>query len=116
MLQLSCPVVRRVRELAGNVVVLSLSGDVDLNASPALRQDLLSVADAKPSKVVLEMAGVSYMDSSGISALVELMQRLKRSRGDLVLCALAPRVRGILDTARLDKVFTIKLTEAEALA
>ena len=57
----------------GDAIVVALSGEVDLESSPKVRGVLLDSVREKRS-VLVDMAGVSYIDSSGIASLVEAYQ------------------------------------------
>lgn len=115
MSKLNSPLVKEQRQ-EGTAMVLRLAGDIDLNAAPALRTDLLAAAETRPSKLIVNLSGVNYMDSSGVAALVELLQRTKRNKTALVLTNIGLRVRSVFEIARLDKIFTIKPGELEALS
>lgn len=91
---------------AGAIIIRPL-GDIDLSRSPVLREALKKELAAKPRKLVIELAGVSYMDSSGVATLVEAMQIARKTGIALALCALTLRVRSIFEIARLEQVFTI---------
>lgn len=95
-------------------VILAPKGDVDLSRSPALRQALAEASKAKPKRIVVDLSGVSYMDSSGVATLVEGLQVARRNGTTLVLAALQPRVRSIMEIARLDTVFRITDTALAA--
>ncbi len=82
-------------------------GDVDLQRSPVLREQLKAVSDKRPKKLVVDLSEVSYMDSSGVATLVEAMQLARRGNYPLVLCALQDRVKSIFEIARLETVFQI---------
>jgi len=100
----------------GSTVIASVRGEIDLHNSPDLRAALLDVLLAsKPQKVVLNLQQVPYMDSSAIAVFVEALQRLRKAGGKLCLTNLQPRVRGLLEIARLDSIFVICADEAEAL-
>lgn len=99
----------------GDALVASVAGDIDLNNSPALRATLFDlIARHAPTKLILNLAQVPYMDSSAIAVLVELMRRMKG--GKIILASLQPRVKGLLEIARLDSIFAITGTEQDALA
>ena len=101
----------------GNAVIMIVRGDVDLHNSPELRSALLQILSSQqPKKLVLNLAAVPYMDSSAIAVLVESLQKLKRSGGSVVLTNLQPRVKGLLEIARLNTIFTLAKDEAEALS
>jgi anti-sigma B factor antagonist len=91
----------------GDAVVLQPSGDIDLSRSPLMRKRISEAAAAKPSRVVIDLSKVPYMDSSGVATLVEALQHARRGGWKLVLCDLHPKVRSIFQIAKLESVFTI---------
>ena len=100
-------------ETRDGAVILLPQGDIDLNGSPTLRHELRKAQTGKPTKLVIDLTSVPYMDSSGVATLVEAMQAARKSGSRLVLCGLQDRVRSIFEIARLDTVFTI-VPNAEA--
>lgn len=104
----------RTERVEGGVVVRP-SGDVDLNVSPSLRQALKQVLRGRPERLVVDLSGVPYMDSSGVATLVEAMQIARKSGTRMALCSLQERVRSIFEIARLETVFAIYATPEEAL-
>jgi anti-sigma B factor antagonist len=103
-----------VSEQSGKLVV-GLEGDVDLDHAPAIRKLLLD-AVARGKQVIVDLARVNYIDSSGIANLVEAMQAANRQRIKLRLAGVGAQVRRVLTLARLDKVFTIHDDLATALS
>ena len=107
------PSVRR----EGDAIIASVRGEIDLHNSPELRTQLLKFLDEqKPRKLILNLSAVPYMDSSAIAVLVEALQKLRRNGGKIYLTGLQPRVKGLLEIARLDTIFVLAKDEAEALA
>lgn len=94
-------------ESRDGITIITPHGDVDMNHTPALRDMLFQAQQAKPNKVVVDLAGVEYMDSSGLATLVEGVRHAKKYKVDLVLCNLNPRVLAIFEIARLQEFFTI---------
>lgn len=86
--------------------IVSLTGEIDLETSPAARKILLDTVDTS-TKLLIDMASVTYIDSSGIAILVEAFQRAKKKGGQLAFISLNPAVVRVLSLARLDKVFPI---------
>ena len=100
----------------GSAVVATLRGEIDLHNSPNVRAVLLKFLDEnKPGRLVLNLAGVPYMDSSAIAVLVEALQRMRKTGGKIYLTNLQPRVKGLLEIARLDSIFSVVATEEDAL-
>ncbi len=103
-----------IREQASFRVV-SLGGEVDMHSSPRVRQQLLASLEKK-QPVLVELAAVTYMDSSGVASLVEGFQMAKKQGSEFALAAVAQPVLNVLKLARLDKVFPIFASVEERLA
>ncbi len=92
----------------GDTATLAVLGEVDLHNSADLRAALLQmIAKDPPKKIVLNLSEVPYVDSSAIAVLVEILQKLRKTGGKVVLSHLQPRVKGLLEIARLDTIFPI---------
>jgi anti-sigma B factor antagonist len=103
-------------EAATNAVVASVRGEIDLHNSTDLRGVLLELlAKHEPKRLVLNLGQVPYMDSSAIAVLVEALQKIRKIGGRIFLTDLQPRVKGLLEIARLDSIFVIAKDEADAL-
>jgi anti-sigma B factor antagonist len=86
--------------------LLQLSGEVDLHFSPQLREKILgSLKDGNP--LLIDMASVSYIDSSGIASLVEGFQTAKSAKLQYGLLNISKTAMQVLTLTRLDKVFNI---------
>ena len=94
-----------VREEQGKLV-LALEGEIDLDNAPEVRRLLLDCT-ARGSDVLVDLSGVSYIDSSGIASLVEALQNADRAGSGFGLVAVSPEALRVFELARLDKVFTI---------
>ncbi len=88
-------------------VQISLSGDIDFSCSAVLRGELTEILDGKIDRLVIDLAEVSYMDSSGVAVLVEALRKQHGHGGKLVLCQLQQRVRDIFEISRLHTLFAI---------
>ena len=100
----------------GEALILSVRGEIDLHNSPELRTELLELlARTNARRLVLDLGQVPYMDSSAIAVLVEALQKLRKTGGRVFLLNLQPRVKGLLEIARLVSIFTVVKDEQEAL-
>lgn len=108
--------IRVQSEMKDGAVIVAPEGDVDLSRSPVLRTSLKQALTAKPSRLVIDLGLVDYMDSSGVATLVEALQIARKSGTKMVLCGMKDRVRSIFEIARLDTVFTIAATREAAMA
>jgi anti-sigma B factor antagonist len=87
--------------------VLTVTGDINMTTSPRMRAALIQVASQQPKQLVVDLEGVTYIDSSGIATLVEALQRARREGRQLVLRGLREGIKAVFRLARLDEVFTI---------
>ena len=100
----------------GACSVVHVKGDIDLKTSPELRGAILDLfAKRGQERVVLDLTGVNYLDSSGIASLVEGLQEAKKHHARFILCGLNEAPRHVLELTRLAKVFEIVNTVEEAL-
>ena len=100
----------------GDALVLAVRGEVDLHNSPELRAELFALLGrTRPKRLVFDLRQVPYMDSSALAVLVEVLKVQTKAGGKVVLFNLQPRVRGLVEIARLTTVFGIAKDEAEAL-
>jgi anti-sigma B factor antagonist len=96
-----------VRQVAGARTVLVLDGDLDVHSSPLVQQAVARAIDEGASEVVLDLAGIRFVDSSGIGVLIACHKRASTQHGRLVLRSPSPRVARLLAVTALDRVLAI---------
>jgi anti-sigma B factor antagonist len=97
--------------------IFDISGDIDMSNSPELRKALLhEIRDARVSRVVLNLSGMKYIDSSGVASLVEGLKASRDLGSRFVLFGLSTSAREVLQLSRLLKVFDVCDNEEQALA
>ncbi|MCG3126211.1 MAG: Anti-sigma-B factor antagonist [Phycisphaerae bacterium] len=96
--------------------LFEVKGEIDIRTSPELHDALMRAVADRPARLVLDLAGVTYMDSSGVGTLVEIKRQLERNDGTLVLAALREQVKGLFEITRLDKFFKIAASVEDARA
>jgi len=104
----------RLRKL-NDVAIIECSGEVDLYSSTQLREALVKELNGAASSVLINMTGISYIDSSGIATLLEGLQLSKKTQKRFGLYGLQKNARSVLRLARLDTVFIIWENEEEAV-
>ena len=104
----------QVRTIEGTAII-DCFGDVDLYSSTALRETMLAQMRSGTPNVLVNMAEVTYIDSSGIATLVEGLQLSRETKTHFGLYSLRNNARSVLELARLNKVFAIFSNEQEAL-
>ena len=101
---------------AGDVAILDLDGDVRMgDSATALRGAIRSLVAGGNQKILLNLAGVKYIDSSGIGELIANYTTVGRS-GQLKLMHLTDKVQDLLVITKLLTVFDVYDDEAEALS
>ena len=96
--------------------VLRVFGEIDVATAPALRDPLLALAHRQSPYGVVDMTEVSFIDSTGLSALVTARKRLLTEGCDLRLVINRPNVRKVFDVTGLSDFFDIYPSVREAVA
>jgi anti-sigma B factor antagonist len=91
----------------GDSAVVRIEGEVEFATAPRLRATLLDLAQEGASPVVLDLAEVTFVDSAGISLLIQAKKRLTSSGSDLVLRAPQASVRRVLEISGVTELFQI---------
>jgi serine/threonine-protein kinase RsbW len=94
--------------------IVAPSGPLDANAAPALDNTLRQLISTECKWIIVDLAGVTYISSRGLKALVSGWRSTHDTSGNLVLCSVSPRVQGIIDTIGFNQVFDIYRSLEEA--
>ncbi|HEX9774310.1 MAG TPA: STAS domain-containing protein [Actinomycetota bacterium] len=96
--------------------IVGVAGELDLLTAPSLRTRLIEAIDQGDVRLVLDLSHVSFLDSSGLGALIAGYKRVRERGGRLVLVATSRAVLNVLSLTGLDGVFQVFPTVDEALA
>lgn len=96
--------------------IFSPKGALDLHVAPETRTSLRALIDQKPKRLIVDLSGVPYVDSSGLAVLIGAMQSLEEEGGVFMLAGAQETVRMILESARLDQYFRVFPTVEAAAA
>ncbi len=99
---------------AGDVTVLSTVAELNARNSEDAKAFLRELIDSGSTRLVLDLSGTSFIDSSGLSALLYAMKAARNVGGELRLCALSAPIRSIFEITRLHKVFAIHADRGSA--
>jgi len=100
---------------AGRTVV-EVTGEVDAYTAAKLREQLVGLSRGGHHRLVLDMAAVAFMDSSGLGVLVGAAKRARVGGGEVVIAGAADHILSVLRITGLTRVFPIFPTVAEALS
>lgn len=99
-----------------DVTILDLEGDIIMGGgSVHLRETIRRLVDAGRKNLLLNFAGIKYMDSSGIGELVSGLTLLNREGGQMSLFGVTARVEEVLALSSLRSLFEVYDDEAQAL-
>jgi anti-sigma B factor antagonist len=102
---------------AGDITVLDMDGRITIGeGSVALRSAIRRLLEEGKKKILLNLAGVGYIDSSGIGELVSSYTAINKEGGQLKLLSLTQKLRDLLTITKLLTVFDAYETEGDALS
>ena len=96
--------------------VLEVAGEVDVYTAPALRDRIADLLDGGRQRLVVDLGGVEFLDSTGLGVLVAGLNRAREVGGTLSLVCPQERVLKLFRITGLDEVFAVHSTVDEALA
>ena len=96
------------KQLANGTPVVSVIGELDLATAQVFEQTLLDVTDAGTGELILDLTCCSFLDSTGLRALVAARERLEHSDRSLALVVSSPIVMRIFEITGFDEWFEIR--------
>lgn len=93
--------------------VLAPEGLIDNAGGTQLRREVSELIDAGIETILIDFTNITFMDSSGLGAIVAILQRVRTKSANLYLCSLNDQVKMIMELTKMDKVFDI-LTDRAA--
>lgn len=94
------------------VAIFQVSGEINITTSPELRKFF---EKEQKKKIVIDFEKVTYIDSSGLATLVEVLKKSKTQGGMLGLASMSDKVKSLFEITKLDKLFLIFQTQADAI-
>lgn len=96
--------------------MLDIQGEIDLYNAPEIKDTIQKLIDAQKYNIIINLEKVSYIDSSGIGALISSLSNLKKYQGGLKIINVYASVKKVFELTKLTSFFEIYDTEEEALA
>ncbi|MDJ0567999.1 MAG: STAS domain-containing protein [Pleurocapsa sp. MO_192.B19] len=87
--------------------IIQPEGILDSVHTNNLRREILDLIDSGVKIVLVDLQDISFMNSSGMGALVATLKAVKASEGQLALCSLSDQVRIIFELSRMDRIFQV---------
>jgi anti-sigma B factor antagonist len=104
-----------VRE-ENEVAVVTPGAPLDFYSSPVFKKEMTALIEGGRTLVLIDLSGVTFVDSSGLGALLGVLRHATRQKGDLKLAGLRPNVKAVMELTRLEKMFEIFPDVPAALA
>ncbi|MEU3838798.1 STAS domain-containing protein [Streptomyces sp. NPDC028635] len=105
-----------VRHTGDRTAVVQVAGDLDLHTSPVLRAQAWTVVEQGTPHLVLDLAQVDYVDSTGLSTLIVLLQAAQEAGGSLRVASVPDRLMRMVTLTGISTLLPIHDTVADALA
>jgi anti-sigma B factor antagonist len=105
----------QMRQTDSGVTVVAPNGRLDVAGAPALKEAIGNAVKDGPPRLVIDMEGVSFVDSTGLGSVIAALKLVRSSKGDLRLAAPNQQVRVVLELTTLDRVFAYYPTVEDAL-
>ena len=99
----------------GRTIVAAV-GEVDVYTAPVLDEALSTAVSGGATRLVVDLSGVDFLDSTGLSVLVKALKRVRDADGALDVVVTAERVNKVFRITGLDQVIPVHASLADALA
>ncbi|HOF32826.1 MAG TPA: STAS domain-containing protein [Spirochaetota bacterium] len=104
------------RRESADIVVLDISGEIDLYNAPEIKDTINQLIEDQKYNVIINLEKVSYIDSSGIGALISSLSSLKKYQGGLKIINVYASVRKVFELTKLTYFFEIFDSESDAVS
>lgn len=98
----------------GEAVVLSLAGEIDVHTVPRLRACLDELGDGRRQRVVVDLTGIEFLDSSALGALLGGQRKVEDAGGSMSVVCAQPRILKVFQITRLTEVIPVFTSVDEA--
>ena len=99
-----------------DVVIITCPKRIDVNVSDELRDLVTSTIEGQKYRIVLDLSGTEYIDSSGLGAIVARISVLRSNNGDIVFAAPGDSVLNLLEVTHLNKILKVYDDKDQAIA
>lgn len=101
---------------AAGVRIVNVSGEIHVSTAPSFREQLNEVIESGSSMLVLDLSAVEFIDSTGLSVLLNALRLVHQRHGHLALVCTNPTVMRLFQITSLDATFDIFTDRAAAIA
>lgn len=98
------------------ITILDIQGEIDLYNAPEIKDTIQKLIEQQRYNIIINLEKVSYIDSSGIGALISSLSNLKKYQGGLKIINVYASVKKVFELTKLTSFFEIYESEDEAVA
>ena len=103
-------------EVKNDMTVCYVEGEIDINTAPDIKKAFEKLTAKKTPKIVINLTKVTYVDSSGLATLVEMLKKMRSYGGRMRLTNMSNKIKSLFEITKLEKLFEIVADEAEAIS
>ena len=103
-------------EAKSGLTVCYVEGEIDINTSPGIKKQFDKLIGSKTPKIIVNLTKVTYVDSSGLATLVEILKNMRSYGGRLRLSNMSPKIKSLFEITKLEKLFEIIASEEDAIS
>jgi anti-sigma B factor antagonist len=102
--------------MGGGDYVVAVLGEADLFTAPELKHELGGLLDSGAHRIVVDLSGTTFIDSTALSVLLGAVKRLRPNGGEMGVVCGDPNIRKIFEITLLDRVFSLFESREQALS
>ncbi len=102
--------------MSQEIKIVEPTGRLDITNVAKFRMDINGLVALKPNVIIIDLKGVTFMDSSGLGALVSALKTCRSAQCELYICSLNEQVKMLFDLTSMSKIFKIYPDRATCLA
>ena len=102
-------------EVKNGITICRIGGEIDINTAPDIKKSFDVLTNKKAPKIIINFSKVTYVDSSGLATLVEILKNMRQYGGKLKLTNLPPKIKSLFEITKFEKLFEILAEEESAV-
>ena len=102
-------------QIGADAYVVSVSGELDIATAGRFAEEFERTAERNARRVIVDLVGLTFIDSVALGVLTEEARRLRASGGTCIVVSQDPRILRVFEITGLDRIFRIERSLAEAV-
>jgi anti-sigma B factor antagonist len=102
-------------QIGADAYVVSVSGELDIATADRFAEELARTAERSARRVIVDLVGLTFIDSVALGVLTEGARRLRAAGGTCIVVSQDPRILRVFEITGLDRIFQIERSLAEAV-